>query len=68
MRRRSFRVIGANGTVDVEIERIKGGSLEIHEMDRAGKALHPSVIVHEWDAARDEAAELVATAIREERV
>jgi len=68
MKRRSFRLIGANGTFDVEIERIKGGSLEVHETDRTGKALHPSKIVHEWDAARDEAAELVATAIREERV
>lgn len=68
MKRRSFRLIGADGTLDIEIQRIDGGSLEVHEMDKTGRALHPSVIVHEWDAARDQAAKLVATAIREGRV
>jgi RecA-family ATPase len=68
MKRRSFQLSGAAGTVNIEIERIEGGSLDVHETDRHGNALHPSVIVHEWDHARDEVADLVAAAVREGRV
>ena len=68
MKRRSFQLAGAAGVVNVEIERIEGGSLDVHETDRHGQPLHPSVIVHEWDHARDKVAELVAAAVREGRV
>ncbi len=67
-RRRSFQLAGAAGTVNVEIERLEGGSLDVHETDRHGQAMAPSVIVHEWDVARDKVAELVAAAVREGRV
>ena len=68
MKRRSFQLSGAAGVVNLEIERITGGSLDIHETDRHGQAMAPSIIVHEWDTARDKVADLVAAAIREGRV
>ena len=66
--RRSFQVAGAVGTVNIEMERITGGSIDIHETDRHGQALTPSIIVHEWEQARDKVADLIAAAIREGRV
>ncbi len=68
MKRRSFQLAGAAGVVNIEIERITGGSLDVHETDRHGQPLAPSIIVHEWDHARDKVADLVAAAIREGRV
>ncbi len=69
MKRLSFQVAGAAGTVNFEIETLNaGGSLDIHEVDQRGKSVHPSKVLHGWDKARDEVAELVATAIREGRV
>jgi len=64
VKRRSFQLAGAEGVVNIEIERIAGGSLDVHETDRHGQALAPSVIVHEWDTARDFVADLVAAAVR----
>lgn len=66
--RLSFSMSGAAGTVNFEIETLPAGSLDIHEVDQRGKSVHPSKVLHGWDRARDEIAELVATAIREERV
>ena len=68
MKRRSFQLAGAAGVVNIEIERITGGSLDVHETDRHGNPLAPSIIVHEWDPARNKVADLVAAAIREGRV
>ncbi len=68
MKRRSFQLAGAAGVVNIEIERITGGSLDVHETDRHGNPLAPSIIVHEWDHARNKVADLVAAAIREGRV
>ncbi len=68
MKRRSFQLAGAAGVVNIEIERITGGSLDVHETDRHGQPLAPSIIVHEYDHARDKVADLVAAAIREGRV
>ncbi len=68
MKRRSFQLAGAAGVVNVEIERIEGGSLDVHETDRHGNPMAPSIIVHEWDHARNKVADLVAAAIREGRV
>ena len=68
MKRRSFQLAGAAGVVNIEIERIPGGSLDVHETDRHGQPLAPSIIVHEYDHARDKVADLVAAAIREGRV
>lgn len=69
MKRLSFSVAGAAGIVNFEIETLNaGGSLDVHEIDQRGKAMHPSKVLHGWDNARDEIAKLVATAIREERV
>ncbi len=69
MKRLSFSVAGAAGTVNFEIETLNaGGSLDVHEIDQRGKSVHPSKVLHGWDNARDEIAELVATAIREGRV
>ena len=69
MKRLSFQVAGAAGTVNFEIETLNaGGSLDIHEVDQRGKSVHPSKVLHGWDNARDEIAELVGTAIREGRV
>ena len=68
MERRSFQLAGAAGVVNIEIERIAGGSLDVHETDHHGQALAPSIIVHEYDHARDKVADLVAAAIREGRV
>ncbi len=66
--RLSFSVAGADGTVNIEIETLGGGSLDVHEVDSRGKAMHPSKVLHGWDNARNEVAELMATAIREGRV
>ena len=68
MKRRSFQLAGAAGVVNIEIERITGGSLDVHETDRHGNPMAPSIIVHEWDHARDRVADLVAAAVREGRV
>ena len=69
MKRLSFQVAGAAGTVNFEIETLNAGSsLDVHEVDQRGRAIHPSKVLHGWDNARDEVAELVATAIREGRV
>ncbi len=68
MKRRSFQLAGAAGVVNFEIERIPGGSLDVHETDRHGQAMAPSIIVHEWDSARERVADLVAAAVREGRV
>ena len=66
--RLSFSMAGAAGTVNFEIETLSAGSLDIHEIDQRGRAIHPSKVLHGWDNARDEIARLVAVAIREERV
>ena len=66
--RLSFQVAGAAGIVRFEIETLNAGSLDIHEVDKAGKSVHPSKVLHGWDNARDEIAELVAAVIREGRV
>ena len=66
--RLSFSVAGAAGTINFEIETLGGGSLDVHEVDSRGKPLHPSKVLHGWDHARDEVADLVAAAVREGRV
>ena len=68
MQRRAFRLIGADGTIDIEIQRIEGGSLDVHETNNLGDAMHPSKVVHEWEAARQEVGRLCVAAINEGRV
>jgi hypothetical protein len=64
MKRRSYRVIGSEGAYDVEIERIKGGALEVHHTDGLGDADGGSKIVHTWKEAEDHAADLIGDAVR----
>ncbi len=66
--RLSFQVAGAAGTVNFEIEALGGGSIDVHEVDSRGKAMHPSKVLHGWGNARDEVAELLGIAVREGRV
>ena len=68
MKRRSFRVIGADGTYDVEIERIEGGSLEVQAVNDMGIPMGGAVIVHEWQAAKVVAADMIRLAVVEGRV
>jgi len=67
MRRRSYTIIGAEGSVHFELER-NGTALEVSEVDRDGFQTGGVVIVHEWDQARDKAADLIAEVVRSGRV
>lgn len=68
MQRRSFRVIGSEGTVDVELERLPGGTIDVHETDDMGRPVQGSYLAHSWDDARSHAGELIKLAITEGRI
>ena len=70
MRQRdSFKFIGGSGVIHIEIQRIEGGSLDVHETDpMTGAALHPSLVVHKWADARAEVGRLCIVALHEGRV
>ncbi len=62
MTRRSYRLIGGEGTFDVEAEQHPDGHIEVAEIDRQGKQQNV-VIVHSWDEAKSYAAEMVRDAL-----
>ncbi len=62
MTRRSYRLIGGEGTFDVEAEQHPDGHIEVAEIDGQGKQVNV-VIVHSWEEAKQYAAEMVRDAL-----
>ena len=67
MRRRSYTIIGAEGSVSFELER-NGTALEVAETDRNGNQMPGVIIVHEWEQARQKVSEMIAEVVRSGRV
>lgn len=68
MRRRSFQLLGANGSIQVEVERGQNAALEVREVDLHGNPVNGSIIVHNWDTALEKASDILAAAVKEGRV
>ncbi len=68
MTRRSFRLIGGEGTFDIEAEQHPDGHIEVAEVNDRGVQQHPVFICHTWVGARAYAGKLAEQAIIDERV
>lgn len=68
MKRRSYQLLGANGSVQFEIERGANAALEVREVNRLGEPLNGGFIVHTFSEAQDKVADLIRQALLERRV
>jgi hypothetical protein len=67
VKRTSYKVIGADGAVAVEVQQ-RGQAIEVSEVDFLGRQVEPVYTVRTWKGARDMAGAIIGDAVKKGRV